>query len=287
MPSKVKNKLAILSYHEKRIQLEHEVQQRYENLSEEAQAIIREVIREFISRSTMPVRIIYAQEHVEKLENTLREKMEAFQKLSDIHERALTEHNDQLDYTWEKAYTTGMQDTNKRHEAKFKELLQDKENLKGQIDALQDKSDESDKIQQLRLQLSTRESEVDQKALELAETKQKLLDQAKRHQQRVDELKAEIAQKPIPIQATLASTIDEGFLVRNWRDSKKWISNWCFGLIAFLAVTPIPPEVLAVLPENVRYYLIAFTAFCGFVGRYINQTKPVPLPPIHAGDADV
>jgi hypothetical protein len=31
-----------------------------------------------------------------------------------------------------------------------------------------------------------------------------------------------------------------------------------------------------VLPEDVRTYLIAWTAFC-FVGRYINQTKPVSL----------
>ena len=67
MSSKVENKLAILSYHEKRIQLEHEVQQRYENLSEEAQAVIRDVIREFIRRSAMPVRIIYAQKFVEEL----------------------------------------------------------------------------------------------------------------------------------------------------------------------------------------------------------------------------
>ena len=201
-----------------------------------------------------------------------------FQKLSNIHERAVTEHNDQLDYAWKEGYKTGMRDANATHlavEVKAVNTIDKPVEI------------ESDKIQQLRLQLSTRESELDQKVLETAEAKQKLLDQAKRHQQRVDELKAEIAQKPIPIQASLGSTINEGFLVRNWRDSKKWISNWCFGLIAFLAVTPIPPEVLAVLPENVRYYLIAFTAFFGFLGRYINQTKPVPLPPIDIGDADV
>ncbi|CAD9194000.1 DUF7940 domain-containing protein [Acinetobacter bohemicus] len=283
MPSKVKNKLAILSYHEKRIQLEHEVQQRYENLGEEAQAVIRDTIREFINRSAMSVRIIYAQKYVEELENTLREKMEAFQKLSNIHERSLTEHGDQLDYTWKEGYKTGVQDANATHQTVAEKTVDSKMTLT----INKPMENESDKIQQLRLWLSTRESEVDQKALELAETKQKLLDQAKRHQQRVDELKAEIAQKPIPIQATLGSTMNEGVFVRNWRDSKKWISNWCFGLIAFLAVTPIPPEVLALLPENVRYYLIAFTAFCGFLGRYINQTKPVPLPPIDIGDADV
>jgi hypothetical protein len=113
------------------------------------------------------------------------------------------------------------------------------------------------------------------------------LDQAKRHQQRVDELKAEIAQKPEPIIAELGSFTNTGFVVGNWRNSWKWISNWCFGLIVFFATTPIPPELLAVLPENIRFYLIVWVAFCGFVGRYINQTKPVSLPPIDIGGADV
>lgn len=189
-----------------------------------------------------------------------------FQKLSNIHVRTLTEHNGQLDYTWKDGYETGVRDANTTHQAAAKE---------------------SDKIQQLHLQLSTRERELDQKALELAEAKQKLLDQAKRHQQRIDELKAELARKPEPVVASLGFKTYTGHIVENWRDSWKWISNWCFGLIVFFATTPIPPEVLAVLPENVRYYFIAFTAFCGFVGRYINQSKPVALPPINAGDADV
>ena len=258
MSSKVENKLAILSYHEKRIQLEHEVQQRYENLSEEAQAVIRDTIREFIRRSAMPVRIIYAQKFGEELENTLFEKNQAFKKLSDIHARALTAHNDQLDYTWKEGHKTGVQDANAAHQAMNV--------CSGQSPVIcVDKVD--------------------------AETKQELLKAMKGNSRIIamggDKTDVETTQNPISIQGTLVSTLNEGFLVRNWRDSKKWISNWCFGLIAFLAVTPIPPEVLAVLPENVRYYLIAFTAFCGFLGRYINQTKPVPLPLIGVGDADV
>jgi hypothetical protein len=106
------------------------------------------------------------------------------------------------------------------------------------------------------------------------------LDQAKRHQQRVDELKAEIAQKPEPIMAELGSFTNTGFVVGNWRNSWKWISNWCFGLIVFFATTPIPPELLMVLPEDVRTYLIAWTAFCGFVGRYLNQSKGVQSWPL-------
>ena len=86
MPDKVQNKLAILSYHEQRIRLEQEIQQRYGNLSEEAQAVVRDTIREFIRRSAMPVRIIYAQKFVEELENRLFEKNQAFQKLSKTHD---------------------------------------------------------------------------------------------------------------------------------------------------------------------------------------------------------
>lgn len=196
-----------------------------------------------------------------------------FQKLSSLHERALIERNDQLDFTWKNGYDVGVREAS---QAVKREAVESKIALTVAKPA----ETESEKIQQLRLQLSTRESELDQLTLEHVDLKQKLLDQAKRHQQRIDELKAEIAYKPEPIMAEIGSSFNDGIWVQNWRDSKKWISNWCFGLIAFFAVTPIPPELLVVLPENVRYYLIAFAALCGFVGRYINQTQPVPLPPV-------
>lgn len=279
----IKNNLAILSYHEKRIQLEQEVQQRYGDLSTEAKAIVRDVIGEFIRRSAMPVRIIYTQKVVEELENKLFEKNKAFQNLSENHERTLDEHNDRLDFTWKDGYETSVRNKHMIYQAVKSKPADNKiklvVNKPVQV--------ESEKIQQLRLQLSTRESELDHAVLETSEAKQKLLDQAERHQQHVDELKAEIKQKPELIEATLGFATHSGHIVENWRDSWKWISNWCFGLIVFFATTPIPPEVLAVLPDNIRYYVIAFTAFCGFMGRYINQTKPAHLPPIHAGDADV
>ena len=183
-----------------------------------------------------------------------------FQTLSNIHERTLSEHNDHLDFSRKDGYEKGVLDANAAKQA--------------------DSETESEKIQQLRLQLSTRESELDQQTLELSEAKRKLLDQAKRHQQRVDEFKAEIAQKPEPIIAELGSFTNTGFVVGNWRNSWKWISNWCFGLIVFFATTPIPPDLLMVLPEDVRTYLIAWTAFCGFVGRYLNQSKGVQSWPL-------
>lgn len=73
--------------------------------------------------------------------------------------------------------------------------------------------------------------------------------------------------------AKLVAPAAPSLLVDNWRDSWKWISTWCFALIAFFAAVDIPPEVLAVLPENVRSYIIAFTAFCGLLGRYLNQSR--------------
>jgi len=187
-----------------------------------------------------------------------------FQTLSNIHERTLTERNDQLDFSWKDGYEKGARDANATHHVTRQTAAEA----------------ESAKIQQLRLQLSTRESELDQRTLELSEAKQKLLDQAKRHQQRVDELKAEITQKPEPIIAELGSFANTGFVVGNWRNSWKWISNWCFGLIVFFATTPIPPELLMVLPEDIRTYLIAWTALCGFVGRYLNQSKGVQSWPL-------
>lgn len=187
-----------------------------------------------------------------------------FQTLSSIHERTLTERNDQLDFSWKDGYEKGVRDANTTHHVARQTAAEA----------------ESAKIQQLRLQLSTRESELDQKTLELSEAKKKLLDQSKRHQQRVDELKAEIKQKPEPIMAELGSFANTGFVVGNWRNSWKWISNWCFGLIVFFATTPIPPELLMVLPEDMRTYLIAWTAFCGFVGRYLNQSKGVQSWPL-------
>lgn len=41
----------------------------------------------------------------------------AFQKLSHIHERTLTEHNDQLEFTWKNGYDTGVRDANMTHAA--------------------------------------------------------------------------------------------------------------------------------------------------------------------------
>lgn len=147
-------------------------------------------------------------------------------------------------------------------------------------------ADESEKIQKLRLSISSLEGQLDQQAIEFSEKNRLLHDATKRNtekNQKILELERqlEVSKNNFETfkkeQQSLAALgfVDKSFIVHNWRDSWKWISNWCFGLVMFFAVTPIPPELLAVLPENIRYYVIAWVAFCGFVGRYLNQSHGI------------
>ena len=147
-------------------------------------------------------------------------------------------------------------------------------------------ADESEKIQKLRLSISSLEGQLDQQAIEFSEKNRLLHNATKRNtekNQKILELERQLKVSKNNFetfkkeQQSLAALgfVDKSFIVHNWRDSWKWISNWCFGLVMFFAVTPIPPELLAVLPENIRYYVIAWVAFCGFVGRYLNQSHGI------------
>ena len=118
------------------------------------------------------------------------------------------------------------------------------------------------------------EDELEKQKLELGKAhNQHLLEQAKKHQKRVDELKVEIAKKPQPIMATLGETVHTGLIVQNWHTAWKWISTWAFGLIAYVSVAGIPPEVLALVPEASQSKVTAALALLGFVGRFINQSR--------------
>lgn len=147
-------------------------------------------------------------------------------------------------------------------------------------------ANESEKIQKLRLSVSSLESQLDQQALTLSEKNRLLHDATKRNtekNQKILELERqlEVSKNNFETfkkeQQSLAALgfVDKSFIVHNWRDSWKWLSNWCFGLVMFFAVTPLPPELLAVLPEHIRFYVIAWIAFCGMVGRYINQSHGI------------
>ncbi|WP_413190844.1 hypothetical protein [Psychrobacter sp. AT9] len=61
--------------------------------------------------------------------------------------------------------------------------------------------------------------------------------------------------------------------VENWRHGWKWLSNWAFVLVVFLATTPLPPELLMLLPEENQKHVIAIVAFAGLILRFVSQSK--------------
>lgn len=63
--------------------------------------------------------------------------------------------------------------------------------------------------------------------------------------------------------------------VKNWREGWKWLSNWAFVLVIFLATTPLPPEILVLVPEENQKHVIAIVAVAGLILRFINQSKRI------------
>lgn len=61
--------------------------------------------------------------------------------------------------------------------------------------------------------------------------------------------------------------------VKNWKEGWKWLSNWAFVLVIFLATTPLPPEILVLVPEENQKHVIALVAVAGLILRFINQSK--------------
>jgi hypothetical protein len=62
-------------------------------------------------------------------------------------------------------------------------------------------------------------------------------------------------------------------LVENWQQGWKWLSNWAFVLVVFLATTPLPPELLMLLPEENQKHVIALVAVAGLILRFVSQSK--------------
>jgi len=144
-------------------------------------------------------------------------------------------------------------------------------------------TNKSGEIQRLRSAISALEGQLDQAALTLSDKNRQLTEMSHRNTLKNEEisgLKRQLTHvennlKTLKQDQPALSFVDNGLVVHNWRDGWKWLSNWCFALIAFFAITPIPTELLAVLPDNVRTYVIAWVAFCGMVGRSINQSRGV------------
>lgn len=64
-------------------------------------------------------------------------------------------------------------------------------------------------------------------------------------------------------------------LVENWQQGWKWLSNWAFLLVIYLATTPLPPELLMLLPAENQNQVIFVTGIAGLILRFIDQSKRI------------
>ncbi|WP_372404987.1 hypothetical protein ACDW34_08790 [Acinetobacter piscicola] len=119
----------------------------------------------------------------------------------------------------------------------------------------------------------------------IADKDKQLLNQAKRHQKRVEMLEGELAAASAQFVSAELVQHKVGWLVENWRKGWLWLSNWVFAAIGYIAVFGIPPEVMALLPVESQTKVIAILSVLGVIFRFINQSKPKPLPELK-GDID-
>lgn len=61
--------------------------------------------------------------------------------------------------------------------------------------------------------------------------------------------------------------------VNNWQQGWKWVSTYAFLIITFLTVTPIPPELMEMLPTLLQDKLVPIVAFVGLLFRFIDQSS--------------
>ncbi len=106
---------------------------------------------------------------------------------------------------------------------------------------------------------------------------------ARREQKHADEISSLKQQVQVQTFAYLAPE-NRGWLVSNWRNWWRWWSARGLALIAFLAVTPIPNEVLVLLPDHIRMYLIAITAVSAFIMNFKDQKHDLTPKEIKAVD---
>ena len=87
--------------------------------------------------------------------------------------------------------------------------------------------------------------------------------------------------EPQYFQGVQGSTLKLGFWVNNWQTGWKWFSNVAFaGIVAVQAFyDTLPPEVIMALPFDTQSKITLSLAVLGLLGRFINQSKPKPLPP--------
>jgi len=70
------------------------------------------------------------------------------------------------------------------------------------------------------------------------------------------------------------------WIVENWRSGWLWLSNWFVALIAYVQIYGVPPEMIQLLPVATQQRVTAVLAVLAFIGRFIDQNRAKPLPPV-------
>lgn len=166
-----------------------------------------------------------------------------FQKLSELHERTLENHNDQLEFTWHCGYDKAV------HEAE--------ENYK-------DFQESINKITKQNTDLSMQVRNLKNEPFKY----ETVSDATPRH----TELHT-TQQSPQPLFEKEGLKAHSGWIVQNWHKGWLWLSNWIFILIAWVAYNGIPPELLALIPEANRENVIPILSALGVICRFIDQSR--------------
>lgn len=73
-------------------------------------------------------------------------------------------------------------------------------------------------------------------------------------------------------------------IVEDWRSGWRWFSVWGFALIVFFATTPLPPEIIRLLPTPIADNLVSIVAVCSLILRFVQQTDPANTKYRFGGD---
>ncbi|MCG9496201.1 hypothetical protein MCL35_08325 [Acinetobacter pittii] len=78
----------------------------------------------------------------------------------------------------------------------------------------------------------------------------------------------------------VAVKLKKRWIVENWRSGWLWLSNWFIALIGFVQVYGVPAELIQLLPMATQQRVTAALAILAFIGRFIDQNRAKPLPPV-------
>ncbi len=78
----------------------------------------------------------------------------------------------------------------------------------------------------------------------------------------------------------IAVKLKKRWVVENWRSGWLWLSNWFVALIAYVQFYGVPPELIQLLPMATQQRVTTALAILAFIGRFIDQNRAKPLPPV-------